>query len=234
MRLSRNCLVVISLVLGATPTVLAQHSAGLRGTECGCGTCGAGYRAQGCCPSLVSSVTQGIHDVLGCLFCCPGLNARHDIYRAALNRNDFGKCNKFVPIYTPQMCCCGRVSQTCPSCGPAGGMPSEEVLEMQDVPEGMPLEPTPAVEPGTPPTPAGAVPPQARRSRTPSDSRPAAAHRAAPRAPSTKTAREATKRDRIVRAEVRDETPRGSQPSTSLIQRTMLPQTGATAPAVRK
>lgn len=224
MRLARNCLIVISLVLGATPTVLAQHSAGLRGTECGCNTCGAGCRAQECCPSLVSSVTQGVHDMLGSLFCCPGLNARHDIYRAALKRNDFGKCNKFVPVYAPQSCGCGGVSQTCPSCGPADGMPSEDLFEMQDVPEGMPLEPTPA----------DAVPSQARRSRAPSNSRPAAAHRAAPRASSTRTAREATQRDRIVRAEVRNEAPRGSQPSMSLIQRTMLLQTGATASVAGK
>ena len=64
---------------------------------------------------LLPSITQGIHDVLGCLFCCPGLNARHDIYRAALCRNDFGKCSKFLPIYSCRKCCCGRVSRGLPA-----------------------------------------------------------------------------------------------------------------------
>ena len=80
------------------------------------------------------------------------------------------------------------------------------------------MEPTPAVEPETPPTPAvepeaagsaAAVPPQATRVRSPqspSRTRAAMQQRAAKPTASPKTARTSTMRDRVVRAEVGDET----------------------------
>jgi hypothetical protein len=188
-------------------------------------------------------LTDGIHRVLGGLFCCPGLNARHDIYRAALNRNDFGKCSKYVPVYSCRTCCCGGANPACPHCGPGVDVSGEEVMDMQEVPDGMPGEPTPAVEPETPPTPAEAVPPQATRIRVPANPR-RAAQRAAQPTVAPKAARASTTRDRVARATVGDEDPRPivhtsapkSAPGTSLIERTMLLQTGSSEPvnALRK
>lgn len=238
MRQTRIVLAVIGLLLTAAPVVQAQHSAGLMNSACGCSACAQHGYCQECCPPLLPSITQGIHHVLGGLFCCPGLNARHDIYRAALNRNDFGKCSKYVPIYSCRTCGCGGRNPACPQCGPGLSAGGEEVIEMQDVPAGMQEEPTPALEPETPPMPADAVPPQATRIRVPQGQGRATMHRAAKPSVSSKTARSSTMRDRVTRATVGDENSmpvvhtaaQKSAKGSSLIERAMLLQTGSSEP----
>jgi hypothetical protein len=233
MRLARIVLIVTGLVLGTTPILRAQHSAGRMDADCACNTCAPSGRTQGCCPPLLSSITQGIHDVLGSLLCCPGLNARHDIYRAALYRNDFGKCSVFLPFYSCRTSSCGRVNAGCQQCGPGNDEGGEEVMEMQEVPEGVPTEPTPALESQTPPVPVEAVPPKAARGRSPQGQGRAAMHRAMKPNASPKTARNSNMRDRVVSAEVAEKAPQSVQRTAaeqspkapSLIQRAMLFQT---------
>lgn len=243
MRRTRIALVVTALLLATTSIVRAQHSVGRMDAACGCGACTQCGGTEASCPSLLSSVTQGVHHVLSSVFCCPGLDARHDIYRAALDRNDFGKCNRwFLPIYSCRKCSCGPAVTGCPHCG-QGHVLGEEVIDMQQVPDGVSIEPTPATEPtpaveSTPimePTPAveSATPaaPKEARSRHPSHGR-AAAGRSATPTTSTKQTRSTASRDRVARSESGDKAPQPVQPTTarrtakpkSLIQRTSLLQ----------
>ncbi len=232
-------LVVIGLLLAVPSYAQAQHR-GLMDSACGCQACGPHSGDPTCCPPILPCVTQGIQQVLGGLFCCPGLNARHDIYRAALNRNDFGKCSKYVPVYACPTCCCGTRAPVCPHCGPGVDVGGPSAMEMPEVPEGPFGEPTPAVEPDTPPLPADAMPPQATRIRVPG--RPAA-QPGTKSAPSTKSTRaNSTPRDRVARAVVGDESPRpvaqaaARHPAkgTSLIERAMLLQAGGSEPVAAR
>lgn len=196
MRRIRLGLAVLGL-LAAASAAQAQHSAALMNEVCGGNPCGAPV----CCPPLFPGLVEGFHDALGGLFCNPGLNARHSIYRAALCRNDFGKCSKWVPFYSCRTACCGGVNPACPHCSPAAGVGEQEVIPMQDVPAAAPLEPTPAVEPeAAPAVVPEAVAPQSSRARSMQAPQRSALYRAP-----TPAAR--TSRDRVARAEVHDESP---------------------------
>lgn len=158
MRRARITLIAILLTLTACVAARGQHSLGRYDGNCGCNACSP--CGTGCGP-LLPSLTQSVHNALGSLFCCPALDARHAIYRAALHRNDFGKCNKYLPFYSCRnKCCCGGVATGCQQCG-TQHVQGGEVIEMQEVPDGMMIEsdemsptpatePTPAVEPSAP------------------------------------------------------------------------------------
>ncbi|MHB8865734.1 MAG: hypothetical protein ACYC6N_25430 [Pirellulaceae bacterium] len=232
MRRIQFALVVTTLLLLATTVARGQHSMRRLSADCECGLC-AQCGTETCSPPLLTSITQGVHHVLGSVFCCPGLNARHDIYRAALHRNDFGKCNLwFLPIYSCRKCPCGPGAPPCPHCGP-GHVEGEEIIDMQSFPDGMPVEsapagePTPAVEPGAPPLPDQMVPGPEARGRQPSRGRPVTG-RAVP-ARAAKQASSGTSRDRVARSEpnndprsLRETTTKKPANATNLIQRTSL------------
>ncbi len=168
MRRTRIALVVTALMLATTSVVRAQHSVGRMSAECGCGTCWQCGGTEACCPSLLTSITQGVHTCTG--FACsavPGLDARHDIYRAALHRNDFRQVQPLVPadLLLPQVrLWLGRDRLSALRTG--GYAEGEEVIDMQQVPEGVSIEPTPATEPtpavapDMPPLPDQTVPSQ--------------------------------------------------------------------------
>lgn len=159
-----SCLGLIgALLLVAAAPARAQYHAWPSADDCGCNACPQVQAAHCCSEPLVPSLLRGIHNTLGCLVCCPGLNARHDIYRAALNRNDFNKCGfPLLPIYVPNRCC-GPVCGGCQQCGPTY-MGDGEIIESGDMPGEMYLEPTPAGELDLSPTPQEATPgPEARR-----------------------------------------------------------------------
>lgn len=157
MRRARITLIAIFFTLTACVAARGQHSLGRYQGDCGnnaCSQCGTG------CGPLLPSLTQSVQSALGSLLCCPALDARHSIYRAALYRNDFGKCNKYLPFYSCRnKSCCGCNAPGCKHCGAQHAQ--GEMVEMQEVPEGMMIEsnevgPTPAMEPtpATEPTPA--------------------------------------------------------------------------------
>ncbi len=83
------------------------------------------------------------------------------------------------------------LNAACPHCGPGNDMGGEEVIEMQEVPDGVPMEPTPALKSETPPVPVEAVPPKAARGRSPQGQGRAAMHRAVKPNASPKTAQAA-------------------------------------------
>ncbi len=196
----KSCVGLVgALVLLATSSVGAQHHVWPAGDECGCHACAQTTMTAHCCSEpLIPALLRGIHNTLGCLICCPGLNARHDIYRAALNRNDFDKCGSpLLPIYMRKRCC-GPVAAGCPQCGHAYSAEGE-VIESSEMPDEMYLEPTPAAEYELSPTPQEATPgPEARR-------RPSSAPRAA--TPNF-TNRPSVPRDRAARAVTTDSAPR--------------------------
>jgi hypothetical protein len=174
-----------------------------------------------CCPPLIPSLLRGIQNTLGCLLCCPGLNGRHDIYRAALNRNDFDTCgSSLLPIYVRKRCCCGPVAGGCPHCGHLHATEGE-VIESSEMPGEMMLEPTPATPSEPSVMPQEAVPgPEARR-------RPSSAPRVVT---PTAAMRQAVLRDRMVRPETTESAPRPAATTgtarrtraTSQVQRTGL------------
>lgn len=187
-----SCLVLVgALVLVATAPLRAQHRVWPVGDDCGCNTCAATAMAGPCCAEpLIPSLLRGIHNTLGCLLCCPGLNARHDIYRAALNRNDFDKCGcPLLPIYVPRRCCGAAAAPDCPHCGHAHGVEGE-IIETDEMPDEMLLEPTPATELEAPSARPAATPQLETRRR------PSSAHVAVP----TAANRDAALRDRTARA----------------------------------
>jgi hypothetical protein len=239
MRTTRNVLIVfgIGLVLLATPELRAQHSGGCMNADCGCNQC-APACGDTCCPSLLPCLTEGVQNVLSGLFCCPALNARHSVYRAALKRNDFGKCSKLVPFYSCRQCPCGRVSPGCQSCGPTEASTDGQVIDVQDVPQGQMMEPTPALEPDTPAAPADVVPPASARARSPQTPGRSAVRSTGKPAVSRQTSRGSAMRDRVARAETRDATrpairqtgaEQTSQPS-NMIEPALLLQSRDTLP----
>lgn len=152
MRRARITLIAILFTLTACVVARGQHSLGRFEGHCGCNACA--QCGTGCGP-LLPSLTQSVQSALGSLLCCPALDARHSIYRAALYRNDFGKCNRYLPFYSCRnKCCCGGNATGCQHCG-TQHVQGEEMLPMQEVPDGMIFEsdevgPTPAVEPSVP------------------------------------------------------------------------------------
>jgi hypothetical protein len=202
MRLTRIAFVITAMALGSTSTLRGQHSGYSEGGSCACGAC-AGMVGECCCPPLLPSLSESVRSVqhaLGSLLCCPGLNARHDIYRAALRRNDFGKCNTwFWPVYSCRNCCCGGAATGCPHCGvthPSGG----EVIEMHEVAPGEVLEPTPALAPPPLPAASQSVPPQAARRRPTVSGRASASRPAVPSA-SRHRSGSGSLRDRVARGD---------------------------------
>ena len=123
MRLTRNVLVVIGSGVGnrSRPVGAAQRRADGRGMWLQC-VLQHGGQDHGCCPPLVPCLTAGDPGHAGLPVLLPGAQCATRHLPAALNRNDFGKCSKFVPIYSCRKCCCGRVSTAaCPNCGPGNG-----------------------------------------------------------------------------------------------------------------
>ncbi len=180
MRLARTVLTV-SIVLLGTDALRAQlaHS----NVSCGCQACSPCPSApdcQGCgstggCNALIPALSQSLHGMLaGIVPGSVGCDARHKIYRSALQRSTFDKkCllpvayySHILPLWSHHRCCCGPVTSGCPTCGPQGVM-GEEVIEMQEYPAGVPMEPTPAMEPEVPPVPEAAAPAKQARLTTP-------------------------------------------------------------------
>ena len=190
MRLVRTALIVSVMLLGTT-SLRAQTAHSAAGSRCGCQECQAcqGYGGGACCNSLLPSVTQSLRSALaGIIPGHTGCDARHQIYKAALQRSTFDKkCllpvayySHILPLWSHHRCCCGPVNSKCPTCGP-NGMMGEEMIEMQGYPEGVPMEPTPAVEQEMPSVPESTMEPTQARARqgagrsTPR-TRPASAH----------------------------------------------------------
>ncbi len=163
-----------SVILLGTTSLRAQTAHSAAGSYCGCQQCQSCQECDNgaCCQALLPSLAQGLHSALGGII--PGhtgCDARHKIYKAALQRSTFDKkCllpvayySHILPLWSHRRCCSGPVHSNCPTCGP-DGMMGEEVIDMQEYPEGMPMEPTPAVEPESPPVPETTiVPKEARR-----------------------------------------------------------------------
>ena len=230
MRLVRTALIVSVMLLGTT-SLRAQTAHSVAGSSCGCQQCQAcqGCGGGACCNALLPSVTQSLQSALGGII--PGhtgCDARHQIYKAALQRSTFDKkCllpvayySHILPLWSHRRCCCGPVNTKCPTCGP-NGMMGEEMIEMQEYPEGVPMEPTPAVEQETPPVPETTMEPTEARvrqgqGRSTPRTRPASAQRVVSKSAPDRVARQ------------------NDSPSTSATLRWFAPLAPATGSAVRQ
>ncbi len=178
MRFLRPVLIV-SLVLWGVSGLQAQTAHRIASECCGCQQCQPCQESGQCgqcgqCDALLPCLTRGIRSALsGIIPGQPGCDARHKIYKAALQRSTFDKkCllpiayySHILPCWSHNRCCCGPVSTNCPTCGPGATM-GEEMIEMQPYPDDMPVGPTPAVEPETTPAPETPVAPKAAQFRS--------------------------------------------------------------------
>ncbi len=162
MRLTRITLSV-TVILFATATLRAQmaHSEVVPACECqACQAC-PGCNECGSCGALLPGITHALGSILPF---GPGSDARHKCYKAALRRSTFDKkvllpipyYPHIVPLWSHKRCCVSA-RMGCPTCGPQGAM-VEEYMDMSEVPEGMPMEPTPAAQPDLPVVPDDVVP----------------------------------------------------------------------------
>ena len=166
MRFGRIALIMGFMFIG-TGLLQAQPAHSGPSAACGCPQCAAGS-------GVFSDLGQSLAQACGCFL--PGFvgcDARHKIYRAALIRNTFDKkcllpiaySGHLLPFYSKHRCCCGPVTAApCPDCQPQGPM-GEEVIEMHEVPDAMPLQEAPEVQESVPTAPSAVAPPREAQRR---------------------------------------------------------------------
>lgn len=151
MRRVRNAMIAVLVLLGTAPALRAQMAHGPTGGDCGCSQ-EAGCDECGGCQYLLPALAARVHCIFDTLLPCrTGCATEDKIYQAALNRQCFRRpcCFPCIPLISYR-----RNPPCAPSCGcgstsPAGG----EIMEMQEMPGGLPIEPTPALQPEPNPIP---------------------------------------------------------------------------------